>query len=145
MMEGQRYIFSKNYLRYNKYMIIFFINIIIITTTLTTQHKNPTAIAQLKDELIKNRTSNNIVSIPLVNYYLKTHGINAIYIDALNNKEINDFKNIDNKGQTLVVGEFSELFKSDFEIKKSNEYYHNPYVNKMWSELKTFSIVEKNE
>lgn len=145
MTEGQRYLFSKNYLRYNKYMIIFFINIIIVTTTLTIQHKNPSAIAQLKDEFIKSGTPNCIVSIPLVNYYLKTHGINALYVDALNNEEINDFKKIDNKGEVLIIGEFLELFKSNFEIKKSKEYYHNPYVNKMWSKLKTFLIIKYNE
>ena len=111
-----------------------------MTVNLALSHKKPTAISQLKDNLLKNKPSPIIISTPLINYYLQTHRISSRFLNSNNTDEIKKFLQNKINDKALVIGDFSSLFESNFVIKEEKTYYHNPYVNRMWSKIETFSI-----
>ena len=111
-----------------------------VTVNLALSHKKPTAISQLKDNLLKNKPSPIIISTPLINYYLQTHRISSRFLNSNNTDEIKNFLQSKITDKALVIGDFSSLFDSNFVVKEEKTYYHNPYVNRMWSKIETFSI-----
>ena len=82
-------------------------------------------------------TNDKIVCIPLVKYYLETHGINATYIDV---KSIDKNKIPDTLNGAIVIGNQNGLFNDSFQVISDSSYFHNPYVNRMWSEIHTFRL-----
>ena len=82
-------------------------------------------------------SNETIVSIPLVKYYLETHGINANYIDV-NSLDKNNIP--DTLIDAIIIGNHTELFNDSFQIIPDSSYYHNPYVNRMWPEIHTFRL-----
>jgi len=116
---------------------LYITTLIFVSITLVIQHKSPSAISKLKDDLIKMDSNETIVSIPLVKYYLETHGINAIYIDV-NSLDKNNIPDTLNKA--VIIGDHSELFNDTFQVISDSSYFHNPYVNRMWPEIHTFRL-----
>ena len=116
---------------------LYLTTLVFVSIILVIQHKSPTAISKLKNNLIKMDSNETIVSIPLVKYYLETHGINANYIDvnSLNKNNIPDTL-ID----AIIIGNHTELFNDSFQVISDSSYYHNPYVNRMWPEIHTFRL-----
>ena len=92
------------------------------------QHRSPSAISKLKDNLISMDSNDKIVCIPLVKYYLETHGINANYIDINSIDKNNIPNNLDN---AIIIGNHIDLFNDTFQVISDSSYYHNPYVNRM--------------
>ena len=121
------FIFSSLYIT-----ILVFVSIILVN-----QHRSPSAISKLKDDLIKMDSNETIVSIPLVKYYLETHGINATYIDV---KSIDKNKIPDTLNGAIVIGNQNGLFNDSFQVISDSSYFHNPYVNRMWPEIHTFRL-----
>ena len=119
---------------------VYLISLVYISVFLVIQHKNPTAISQLKDDLLTIDPKKTIISIPLVKYYLETHGINANYINV-NKLEKNNFQN--NINEAILIGSHSNLSNYGFQVDIDSVYYHNPYVNRMWSEIPIFRLSKK--
>jgi hypothetical protein len=105
-------------------------------------HKKPVAISQLKDNINSNYTT--IISTQLINYYLESHQIKSRFINTNNEFQINDYIENSFDENTLLIGNFSSIFEKRFNVKKEETYYHNPYVNRMWSKIETFSLSLKS-
>ena len=112
-----------------------------ITTTLVLDHKNPTAISQLKDDLIENNIS-KVISTPLINYYLKSNNVKATFINIDKSQPYTSQINKKNDGKILMIGDFQSLFVNDFIIKPNKSFFHNPYINRMWSEIDTYFLIQ---
>ena len=103
---------------------------------LVAQHKKPTAIAQIH-QYLKTKQSDklHVVSVPLIKFYLAAQGLQAVYTPI---KTAEDFAKLDEKlddtSRLVVIG--SPL--QDRIPKTKKTFYHNPYVNRMWSELSVF-------
>ena len=103
---------------------------------LVVQHKKPTAIAQIHQYLKTKQTDKlHVVSVPLIKFYLAAQGLQAVYTPI---KTAEDFAKLDEKlddtSRLVVIG--SPL--QDRIPKTKKTFYHNPYVNRMWSELSVF-------
>ena len=116
---------------------LYLTTLVFVSIILVIQHKSPSAISKLKNNLIKMDSNETIVSIPLVKYYLETHGINANYIDV-NSLDKNNIP--DTLIDAIIIGNHTELFNDSFQVIPDSSYYHNPYVNRMWPEIHTFRL-----
>ncbi len=117
----------------------------ILTIILTIQHKEePSAIFQVKEFVAENSNNKTIVSIPLINFYLKSHGINSTFID-IDDKNFQNKIELNNNHQNIIlIGEFLNIIENKNQYLKSDtSFYHNPFVNKMWSEITVYSLSEK--
>tara|TARA_Y100000996_G_scaffold94802_1_gene67514 strand:+ start:145 stop:546 length:402 start_codon:yes stop_codon:yes gene_type:complete len=118
----------------------FILLFIAITFKLVVQHKNPNAISQLKDFII-NENPEKIISIPLINYYLKAHGVKSDFTN-LDNQNVDYQLNIDSLklNNALLIGNFKGIFESEYKVSPLKIFFHNPYVNRMWPEIRTFQL-----
>ena len=109
---------------------------IIISSKLITQHKDPSALAQIKN-FIENNASDKtiIVSNSLKNYYFrKSIDSNIVYLNDDNyQSRINNYYQQGYK----IYSTFS-LSSKNFQFKNKTNFYHNPYVNKLWSSLRIY-------
>ena len=139
---GYKYIVTKHSPVLYTVVLLFIFLLIQITRTLVWDHKNPSAIAQLKNDLIKNDIS-TIVSTPLINYYMKSNSVSANFINIDNIVEFDGDIKTQRNESILMIGNFESLFIKDFIVKKNMSYYHNPYVNRMWSQIDTYYLIHK--
>ena len=139
LINGQKEILW-NSVRSKMIVVLFFISLISVTSVLVTQHKSQTAISKLKDELLEVDNKKNIISIPLIQYYLETHGVVANYINV---KDIGQVRLLEGMGDALIVGNYGELFQNDYQLIPDRIYFHNPYVNRMWSKVETYRLEKK--
>ena len=137
---GIEFVLKKKSKLLNAITIIFLFSLVQITSNIVRDHKKPVAISQLKDDLINSSSRKTIVSTPLINFYLQTHDIDASYINVLKQDQINELLNSASKKDILIVGNFTNNFSEKYNIIQSKTYYHNPYVNRMWSKIETFSV-----
>ncbi len=138
---------QKNFInKKNSHYIYLFSLIIVlgfISTNLNIQHKSKTAIAQLGAYLNnKNKESISIVSIPLINYYLKSQGLSANYHDIDIESEVVDLKNMNTS--TYIIGDFRQLIDNKYSISLDSSFYHNPYINRMWSSINIYSLTKNS-
>ena len=120
------------------YPLLFISIMAYITIQLSIQHKTPTAINKISQYLKNRNQPMVIISMPLINYYLKSQNLNAEYIDIENNFElINKNLNTINKN-IIMIGDFKEKF-TNHHLLEDTTFYHNPYVNRMWSNIKMYS------
>ena len=141
---GFKYVITKHSVVLNTTVFLFVFLLIQITRTLVWDHKNPSAISQLKNDLIQNNIS-TIVSTPLINYYMKSNSVKANFVNIDNSVEFNGFINTQSNERVLMIGNFESLFIDDFIVKENMSYYHNPYVNRMWSQIDTYYLIHKNQ
>jgi len=109
---------------------------IIISSKLITQHKDPSALAQIKNFIEKNASDKTIVvSNSLKNYYFrKSIDSNIVYLNDDNyQSRINNYYQQGYK----IYSTFS-LSSKNFQFKNKTNFYHNPYVNKLWSSLRIY-------
>ena len=109
---------------------------IIISSKLTTQHKEPSALAQIKNFIENNASDKTIVvSNSLKNYYFrKSIDSNIVYLSDDNyQSRINNYYQQGYK----IYSTFS-LSSKNFQFKSKTDFYHNPYVNKLWSSLRIY-------
>tara|TARA_B000000557_G_scaffold261549_1_gene260743 strand:- start:1952 stop:2332 length:381 start_codon:yes stop_codon:yes gene_type:complete len=116
----------------------------ILTLNLIQSHREGTAIKFLKDHLEINK-KNIIISNSLVNYYLKNNGISSNYINIENLKKEKVLDKSKNQENILMIGDYSQRFENEYNINLDTTFYHNPYMNRMWSEIPIYSLVMKNE
>ena len=122
--------------------VLFFLGLINITSVLVKQHMKPNAISSLKDQLINKNEKETIASIPLINYYLKYHGLKNQFIDIENENDVKKIKLLDDE-KLILIGNFKESFHDDYRVEDRTDFYHNPYVNRMWSEISMYSVGKK--
>ncbi len=83
-----------------------------------------------------------IVSIPLINYYLNKHGLKNELFDIENKNDIELIK-LSERDSLLLIGNFKKKFSDHYILTHDSTYYHNPYVNRMWSKVETFRLEKK--
>ena len=142
IVQGYRYYRVYQPFIANMIAIVLFLSLIQITYTLTAQHKIPNAISQLTTYVEELDDSLDVISIPLINYYLKTHGVNKNFVDINIHKEhnLNQITNI--RKNNIVIGDFRKLFEENYNIIPDTIFYHNPYVNRMWSKIDTYHLIK---
>ena len=123
-------------------LILFFTSTINITTNLIVQHKKPNAISSLKNAIVKMGFQFPIASTPLINYYLQQHGLENDFLDIESDEDIRNIKS-SGEYELFLIGNFKNQFSSDYHITRESTYYHNPYVNRMWSEINTCFLEKK--
>ena len=141
IMIGQKYIENTDNFFTNIFIGVYFLSLISITSHLVIQHKNPNSISQLKDSIRDLSSDATIVSFPLINFYLKSHGLKNLFINI---KQINDlqdlnFKNIE---RTFLVGNFNNIDHIQYSFIPDTVFFHNPFVNRMWPIIKRYKILE---
>ena len=124
-------------------VLLFCLFLFNISITLIGQHKNPSAIAQLKNDLEQQESIKTVISTPLINYYLKSNGIKKKFINIDKSDELELFKYQNNNEEILLIGNFKPMFKDNYTIIEDNIFYHNPYVNRMWSQIETYKIINE--
>lgn len=117
-------------------VVIFLLCYSYVTLHTVVQHTKPTAIAQvheyLRDKQNKQDDKLHIVSVPLIKYYLASQAIEAIYISIKSEAALAQLDKLE--PGFVVIG--SPLPNRVPKVEKT--FYHNPYVNRMWSELPLF-------
>ena len=124
--------------------IIYFYFAILLghNAVLIKQHQDFTAIQKLKNYISDQRNIQSIISIPLINYYLQSHQIEADYINVEENADVESFSLEKIKdGKALMIGDYKSIFlEKASRFDKDTVFYHNPYMNQMWSKIETFTI-----
>ena len=117
-------------------VIIFSLSYSYATLNIVAQHTKPTAIAQIHEYLRdKQREQGNqlhIVSVPLIKYYLAGQAVEAVYVPIKSEADLAQLDELETG--FVVIG--SPLPNRKPKVEKT--FYHNPYVNRMWSELPLF-------
>ena len=118
-------------------VVIFFLCYGYVTLYTVVQHTKPTAIAQVH-EYLRDRQSDqndklNIVSVPLIKYYLVSQAIEAVYIPIKSEADLAQLDKLETG--FIVIG--SPLPNRVPKVEKV--FYHNPYMNRMWSEIPLFA------
>ena len=135
---GFSYLYKKiHVVMYTAVIAVFFSCNLFVTLTLVSQHLNKSAISQVQS-FLQSYDSNGIVLVSdgLMNYYFsKTNNRqNIIYLNHKTyHKNINNFYNTD----YLIFSTFM-LSDSQLKIVHKNKFYHNPYVNRLWSNLSLY-------
>ncbi|WP_187696585.1 hypothetical protein, partial [Xanthovirga aplysinae] len=117
---------------------IFFVSYIFTTGVLVSQHRSPTAISQAKDFILEKQSQADIglVGVPLVNFFINRQLEGKIKYFS-EEGDLIEVKNILEQG--YKVYSFSQI---DIEMgrpyQKVYTFFHNPYVNRMWSEVKVY-------
>ncbi len=130
---------KRNKVRYMfglRVVVAFFICYSYVTLHTVVQHTKPTAIAQIHNYL-HNKLSEedkrlHIVSVPLIKYYLSSQALDADFVAIRSEADFAQLDELD--GDIVVIG--SPL--SSRVAKVERVFYHNPYVNRMWSEISLY-------
>ena len=133
---------NENKLLGNILVVLYLISLCNVTYVLTSQHKKPNAISNVKDFIIKQDINYSIVSIPLINFYLKSHGLKNEFFDIEDITNSEPIKALA-RDSLLIVGNFQNKFSDDYINNYDTTFYHNPYVNRMWSEIGIFNLKKK--
>ena len=139
---GINWVREKKRLRGNILTGLLLLGLFNVTFVLTSQHQKPNAISSIKDSIIANNISYPIVSIPLINYYLKKHGLHNEYFDIEDISDLDQVKLLE-KDSLLLIGKFQNKFLDDYVLTHDTIYFHNPYMNRMWSEINMCSLKKK--
>ena len=117
-------------------VILFFFSYCSVSLHTVFQHTQPTAIAQVHRYLHdkQNQPGNKltIVSVPLIKYYLASQDVSADYITIQNEKDLEQIEGIET-GFVTIGSALPGRVPKDIKT-----FYHNPYVNRMWSELSVY-------
>mgnify|MGYP004130280215 CR=1 FL=1 len=119
-----------------KNLIIIIIPYIFITFKLISQHKIPSAISQVSLFINESKAEKKIIiSHHLMNYYFsKTINQPVIYLNKKSYQ--NKSKYYYQKGYRIFST--SKLNDNEYQLVNIKHFYHNPYVNKLWSNLSIY-------
>ena len=109
-----------------------------VTINLNIQHKNPTAINKISEFLIDINEPMIIISIPLINYYLKSQNLNAEFKDIQKDFRSINLNSFNKNNNIIVIGDFIKNIQ-DINFIADTTFYHNPYINRMWSNINVYS------
>ena len=122
---------------------IYIFSLLILSMNLTLQHKQPTAISQLRNYLENYNEPVTIVTNPLINFYLTSTGIQTNFINIDNNQKIYN-NNLLTKN-SFMIGDYHKKISKTIIIEDDTSFYHNPYVNRMWSEINIYNLTKSQE
>jgi hypothetical protein len=113
-----------------------------VALVLVVQHRQPTAIAQVKTFVEKQQQAApgalRVASIPLVNAYLRRQQVEARYFSVTDSADVRRLRRASERAneeaRTLVVGTHPALLPAK-PPRRVRTFYHNPYVNPMWPEV----------
>ena len=127
---------------YSAVIYIYFIILVVHDLTLISQHKNYTAIHKLKNYISENDSVRTVISIPLINYYLERHQVKAEFVNVEDTSEVKQYRNKSHNsfGATLMIGDYRFALSDSVSFKKDTTFYHNPYMNQMWSKIQVYSL-----
>ena len=104
-----------------------------ITLHLVMQHRSPSAIYQVKQHLqALNDPDLHIVTVPLIEYYLSSQDVKAVYI-VVEDGDLSQLRHISEDTRVVTIG--NSFAFSERPLRSRKTFYHNPYVNRMWSEI----------
>mgnify|MGYP006102525749 CR=1 FL=1 len=129
-----------------KYFIksLFIFSIIFLTTNIIIDHKKGTAINHLSNHL-NHQNNDLIISNSLVNFYLKSTGLKSNYINVEKTNLKHTYEQINSAKRIKVIGEYSNLFTNEYMETYDTSFYHNPYMNRMWSAIPIYTLKNKIE
>ena len=126
-------------------LFLFLLPYTLITIKVIRQHKNNSAISQISEYVENyNVTKKIIISNQLMNYYFnKTIDDNIIYFNN-NSHIISDFMKTDNYDESdYRIFSTNKLTNKYYNLVNTSTFYHNPYVNKLWSHLTLYEYEKK--
>ena len=68
--------------------------------------------SRLKDSIVLGHNNGTIISTPLINYYMKRHGVQSDFINVEDEGQISRF-NSSEKEEALIIGNFQGLFENN--------------------------------
>ena len=110
----------------------------IVTLVLVDQHRDPTAIAQVKtfvEQQTEQPGPTRVLSKPLVNTYLRRQRVDAQFLSVEDSEDVRQVRRA-GAGQTIVVGTYSAL--PTLSPLQTKRFYHNPHVNRMWPNVPVY-------
>ena len=119
------------------YILILLLGV--LNYNIVSGHKSGTAIYQLRTSLDE-KGVDVVVSNPLINYYLRLTGIKSDYIDVETFTLSNFKKKYSSEKNIKVIGNYTNLFGADYKLSIDTTFYHNPYMNRMWSAIPIYSL-----
>ena len=138
---GQKYIQNTNKISINIITGAYFLSLISISTHLALQHKQPNSISKLKDSISNLPSDATIISFPLINFYLKSHGLKNSFKNIEEVADLQNF-NLENIENTFLVGNFISFDDMKYSFILDTVFFHNPYVNRMWAKIERYKILE---
>ena len=123
---------------YKLILVIYLLTISIISTNLSIQHKELTAIGKLREYLISYKPDIKIFTNPLINYYLTSTGVKVNFVNSDNTSMIK-IKDLEHQ-EIIMIGDYHEKIDKDIIAIKDTSFYHNPYVNRMWSTINVYKL-----
>lgn len=111
-----------------------------ISCILGIQHKSPSSIAQIKQFIIQQSKQQPILllSPPLMDFYFKKHS--DFQNDRISCMPLNEF-NLDvlkSKNPELLIFSIHNIDQLMLQNGIEKRFYHNPYVNRLWSQLSLY-------
>lgn len=142
------FLVNYNYLFVKVLTLLFILGNIFFTVILAVQHTNPTAIAQVKEYIVRSKPTDEeitIVSIPLINDFLAAQKVSANYISVHQDSVSYYRKIISNikSGNMILIG--GERFDGLMNKRPMNtiHFEHNPYVNRIWADIYVYEYYLK--
>tara|TARA_Y100001968_G_scaffold69849_1_gene60975 strand:+ start:154 stop:1494 length:1341 start_codon:yes stop_codon:yes gene_type:complete len=138
---GFDYLYHKINFKSIVYMIcLCLMPYIIITMKLVSQHKNNSAISQISAYVTNFQGNKIIMSNHLMNYYFnKTIQDDIIYLD--NKADPNIIEHY--YSNYFRIFTTHRLSSEEYYLVNKLSFYHNPYVNKLWSHLTLYEYEKK--
>tara|TARA_Y100001936_G_scaffold216345_1_gene227482 strand:- start:93 stop:593 length:501 start_codon:yes stop_codon:yes gene_type:complete len=110
----------------------------LVAVVLAAQHKEPTAIAQVVEQvrvISETEPDLRVVAVPLVTFMLEVQGVDATFVEA-DDREAMALLNSDREAGSSIVSIGMRLENEVPETKST--FYHNPFVNRMWPEIPVY-------
>tara|TARA_Y100001978_G_scaffold19043_1_gene14845 strand:- start:2817 stop:3866 length:1050 start_codon:yes stop_codon:yes gene_type:complete len=123
---------------YKLSLVIHLLTISIISTNLSIQHKELTAVAKLREYLISQKSDVKIFTNPLINYYLTSTGAKVKFVNSDDTSMVK-LKDLESQ-EMIMIGDYHEKIDKDIIAIKDTAFYHNPYVNRMWSTINVYKL-----
>ena len=127
---------SNSFKNKNIFIYPFFILLFAITSFLNWQHQSPSAISQIKTFIINQDSDYKVFcSSNLINTYMKKHE-GAEDIVFLSTSSLEQIRKYYQSGYNIYSTK--NLADSGMELEFHNIFYHNPYVNRLWSSMRIY-------
>ncbi|MBF44743.1 MAG: hypothetical protein CMD38_00300 [Flavobacteriales bacterium] len=128
-----------------RYALLFSVNLLtihaFITINIVYQHKHMSAISQIHNYLQQQKNNTIVISDNLKLFYWKSHSNNK-NIKYYNIDRFNQLLKEDKISDGTIVYSTSLINPNNYRKINSYDFYHNPYVNRLWSSL-TLNKYEK--
>tara|TARA_Y100001970_G_scaffold237932_1_gene298808 strand:+ start:427 stop:1497 length:1071 start_codon:yes stop_codon:yes gene_type:complete len=126
--------------------MIFCFSIIFSVGMLTYQHKyKTTAINQMKEAVTNYKAPQKaFYSSKLMTNYLDSHINEYGYLEKYHNSKKNYYKIINRYNENYIIFSTIKLDSNFFNLIDENIFFHNPYVNRLWSSVHLYVYSNSN-